>query len=103
VVDRGGRSGAALWGGGAGPRGVSAGTLVDGGKMKVMFFPDGCTAAFKNGTQVPEYQKSWTLLYVKMLVDAGVDPTTVEFTMPDARRARVFVCYDGSYNWEMVE
>ena len=67
--------------------------------LKVMFFPNGNTAAFKNGQQVPDLQEPWLLLYVQLLAAVEIDPTEVEFTMPDRSHARVFERDDGGYNW----
>ena len=57
--------------------------------MKIIFFPNGNTAAFENGMQVPILQESWFMLYVHMIAAIGVDPTEVEFTMPDTSKVRV--------------
>lgn len=67
--------------------------------LKVMFFPNGNTVAFRDGQQVPDLNESWLLLYVGLLVAAGIDPTEVEFTMPNASHATVFEI-EGGYNWE---
>lgn len=69
--------------------------------LKVIFFPSGNTAAFKDGRQVPDLQDSWFMIYVQLLVAVGIDPTEVEFAMPDARRATVFETESGSYNWRI--
>ena len=70
-----------------------------GDKIKVMFFPSGTTAAFRNGQQVPELQEPWFLLYVHLLAACGIDPCDVDFTMPDARQVKVFETEGGGYNW----
>jgi len=67
--------------------------------MKVMFFPNGNTSAFDGGKQVPLLQESWFMLYVQMIAAIGIDPTQVEFTMPDGRRAEVFETEGNSFNW----
>lgn len=64
----------------------------------VLFFPNGNTAFFRNGHQVPELQKSWLRLYVDFLERQGVDPTTVKFEFPNKLVAEVFKVEDG-YNW----
>ena len=69
--------------------------------MKVIFFPNGNTIVFENGKQVPELQQSWLLLYVKMLTEQGIDPTTVEFVLPDTRHADVFRLDGGRFNWDI--
>ena len=67
--------------------------------LKVRFFQDGNTMAFRDGQQVPDLQESWILLYVQYLVTAGVDPTKVKFTMPGGSRVTVFEI-EGGYNWQ---
>lgn len=67
--------------------------------LKVMFFLNGNTMAFRDGQQVPDLQESWLLLYVQLLVTHGIDPTEVTFAMPDGSRATVFEIEDG-YNWK---
>ena len=67
--------------------------------LQVRFFPNGNTMAFRDGQQVPSLQESWILLYVQHLVAAGIDPTKVEFTMPNGSRATVFEI-EGGYNWQ---
>ena len=42
--------------------------------MKVIFFPNGNVAVFKDGKQVPILQESWLLLYVLMIAAIGVRP-----------------------------
>ena len=69
--------------------------------VKVMFFPNGNTAAFRDGKQVPELQESWMLLYVQLLSGVGIDPTQVEFTMPDGSHANIFETEDGRYSWRL--
>lgn len=67
--------------------------------MNVYFLANGNTAVFKNGQQVPKLQEPWILQYVRLLVEAGIDPTEVEFTMPDRLHARVFRLEDGRFSW----
>ncbi len=71
--------------------------------IKVYLFPAGSTAVFRNDNQVPSLQQSWLLLYVRMLAASGIDPTKVEFVMPDASRATVFEKADGEYGWSIRE
>lgn len=69
-------------------------------KMKVCFFENGNTMFFDGvGQQVPEFQESWLILYVQFLIANGIDPTEVEFIMPDNHRMEVFKTRDG-YNWQ---
>ena len=70
---------------------------------KVMFFPNGVTAAFQDGEQVNDLQEPWFMLYVGMIAAYGINPCNVEFTMPDGSHARVFEIpqeHGGGYNWE---
>lgn len=72
--------------------------------FKVMFFPNGVTAAFRDGEQVADLQQPWFMLYIGMIAAYGIDPCTVEFTMPDGRQAQVFeIPQDagGGYNWRL--
>ena len=59
------------------------------GPMKVLFFPNGNTAAFQDGKQVPVLQESWLLLYIHMIAAIGIDVTEIEFIMPDTSRVKV--------------
>jgi len=69
--------------------------------MKVIFFPNGNTVVFKDGRQVPDLQESWFMLYVGMLAALEIDPTQVEFVMPNARRAVVHETSAGGFNWSI--
>lgn len=69
--------------------------------MKVIFFPNGNTVVFKGGEQVPDLQESWFRLYVGMVAAYGLDPTQIEFVMPDARRAEVVETEEGGFNWRI--
>ncbi len=59
-----------------------------------VLFKNGCTAYFRDGEQVGELQKSWFMLYVEFLVANGIDPTKVEFELPDGKY-QVFRTEDG--------
>lgn len=67
--------------------------------MKVIFFPNGSTAAFEHGLQVRDLQESWFMLYVGMVAAYGLDPTQMEFVMPDATRVKVVEAEAGSFTW----
>jgi len=69
--------------------------------MKVIFFPNGNTVVFENGQQVPDLQESWFMLYVQLLAAIGIDPTEVEFVMPDANRAEVVDAGTAGFNWRI--
>ena len=70
--------------------------------LKVVFFPDGNTMALRDGQQAPDLQESWFMLYVQLLVAAGIDPREVEFSMPGGgSKAAVFKVESG-YNWKLV-
>jgi len=65
----------------------------------VIFFPNGNTAAVDHdGNQMPQLQEAWFRLYVKFLVENGVDPLTIDFQMPQGYHIRAFKTEDG-YNW----
>jgi len=68
---------------------------------EVIFFPGGVTACLQDGEQVSELQSPWLLLYVELLETVGIDPCTVDFTMPDGRHAEIFVTKSGKYNWRL--
>ena len=70
--------------------------------MKVMFFPNGNTAVFDKEKQVPKLQISWFKQYIHFLVSIDTDPTEIEFTMPNGRKAKVFETNEG-YNWTIGE
>lgn len=70
-------------------------------EIKIMFFSNGNTIVFRDGSQVPELQESWLLLYVQVIKNLGFEPTEIEFVLPDTSRARIFEIDDG-YNWEIV-
>jgi len=69
--------------------------------MKVIFFPNGNTIVFEKGKQVPDLQESWFMLYVGMVAAYGLDPTQMEFVMPNATRAEVIETSQGDFNWRI--
>lgn len=71
-------------------------------KLKVVFYPNGLTGAFRNGEQVPELQESWFQLYLLELVRQGIDPEEVEFILPCGDGASVFETSEGGYNWKIL-
>lgn len=58
--------------------------------IKVIFFPNGNTAAFKDGRQMPELQESWFLLYAHLVAAMGIDVLEIDFTMPDGNKLEIF-------------
>ena len=68
-------------------------------KIKVTFYSNGNTTAFKDGAQVPELQIPWFLLYIQELVRQGVDPTEVEFVMPSGPTPNVINVSGDVYSW----
>lgn len=70
-------------------------------KTKVLFFPNGNTAAFQNGQQVPMLQESWLMLYVQMVVALGIDHADLDITMPDGYHAKI-IEVDGVLNWAIT-
>ena len=68
----------------------------------ITFFNNGNVMCFDDkGQQVPKFQKSIIQVYCKLLEEEGTDPTTVDFTMPDGRKAKPFKTESGSWNWEL--
>jgi len=57
-------------------------------KYEVMFFSNGNSAVFKDGSQAPELQESWLRLFVEFLKERGVDPEDCNFKMPSGQFAR---------------
>jgi len=57
-------------------------------KYEVMFFSNGNTAVFKDGSQAPELQESWLGLFVGFLREKGVDPEDCNFKMPSGQFAQ---------------
>jgi hypothetical protein len=71
-------------------------------RTEVQFFNNGNTAVIDyNGGQVSELQKSWLLFYVDFLVEQGIDPTEVNFSMPCGGYAIVVKTKSG-YNWSIT-
>lgn len=68
----------------------------------VRFFPNGNTVCFENDEQDTVLQRSWLQLYVDFLLSKDVDPTAMEFTMPDGKVAKVFKTDEG-YNWKFQD
>lgn len=67
--------------------------------LKIMFLPNGLTAAFQNGQQVPDLQTSWVGLYANLLESKGINPTTVSVEMPDG-----YTCHfqhSESFGWHI--
>ena len=68
--------------------------------MKILFFSNGNTAVFRNGSQVPELQTPWILRYVAWLEEHNIDPLTCEFCMPGGWKVKLFRTSDGQWNWQ---
>ncbi len=66
--------------------------------VNVLFLPNGNTAVFKNGKQVPELQMSWLLKFVEFLEQNGVDIENSTFELPTGN-AKLFKT-DKGYNWQ---
>ena len=71
-------------------------------ELKVMFFPKGVTAVFRDGEQVPELQVPWLQLFCEHLDAMDIDPRDVWFTMPDGSRAKVFLTDLDEWNWRIT-
>lgn len=66
--------------------------------MHALFFANGNTAFFdESGAQVPELQRSWLQMYVIFLKEHGVDPTKVDYTLPNGSHAAAFTTRDGDF------
>ncbi len=71
-------------------------------KMTVYFFPNGNTVVFdEKGKQVTELQASWLLLFVRHLVDHGIDPVGVTYHLPDGMKNATLFKIDDGYNWDV--
>jgi hypothetical protein len=77
-------------------------------KMKMIFFSNGNSAMFDDsGIQMPEYSKSWLQLMFSFLANVGVEPSDVEFTMPNGTTARAIWIEpnewapQGRWTWEI--
>lgn len=58
-------------------------------KLKIIFYSNGNVAVFRNNEQVPILQKSWFMLFVGFLVNVGLDPTQIDFILPDGKKAKI--------------
>ncbi len=77
--------------------------------IQLMFFSNGSTAAFGDGSVIQGLQRSWFRLVIEDLVARGIDPLEVEFTMPNGSTAKVFQFPKGglpegefSYSWSLL-
>ncbi len=73
---------------------------------RVMFIPWGQTYVSKDGKQVPELQVPWFEIFVKWLVEQGVDLKEVEFTLPSGQMAELVhtvypVDEEEHFNWRV--
>ena len=66
-----------------------------------LFFANGNTAFFDESGQVPELQRSWLKMYIAFLQEHGIDPTKVDYTLPNSSHAVVFPTSDGDFNWQI--
>ena len=69
--------------------------------MKIIFFENGNTGAFdEKGEQVPEWQKSWLLLYFEFLKTViGVRPEEHDFLLPNGKTVKPFLRDNGTFGW----
>jgi len=70
-------------------------------KLSVLLMEWGQTATFKDNEQATEIQEPWILVFAEYLKNKGVDPTFVEYTLPNGQRAEVFETQEG-YNWKIL-
>jgi len=65
----------------------------------VLFFSNGNTAVFdRAGGQVPELQLPWIISFAHFLLSAGVDPASLDITMPGGKPCNMIRVGDG-YSW----
>lgn len=70
------------------------------GKIHILFFGNGNTAAFKDGEQILELQKSWVVAWAEQLPD-NIDPTELVLELSGiAVHGKFFRNEDGSLGWE---
>lgn len=72
--------------------------MTENSIVNVLFLPNGNTAVFKNGEQVPELQRSWLLKFAEFLEQNGVDIENSTFELPTGN-AKLFKTGEG-YNWQ---
>lgn len=74
--------------------------------IKIELFGSGSTMALEDGSQLPEAQEPWLMVFADYLKAQDIDPTQCHITLPNGRQARVFEIddMDGGtlYNWEIV-
>ena len=68
----------------------------------IYFFPNGNSAVFQYGEQVPKLQEAWIQLFFKHIIEKGYNPCDFIFKMPNGRDAQAIKCEDGSYNWKFI-
>ncbi len=68
----------------------------------VILFANGNSAVLdEGGTQIPDLQSPWLLLFVEHLKKNGVDYHGVNFLLPDEIEAEIFPTKEG-LNWEIT-
>lgn len=72
-------------------------------KSQKRFFhwENGMTMVFDgNGEQLPELQIPWFRIYLEWLESKGVEPSEIQFNLPDRHAYRAKKMADGYYVWE---
>ena len=69
--------------------------------MEVIFFPNGNTACFINGEQVPELQESWIVLFIKHLEKNNYNPMDFVIKIP-CGECKPFKTEEGLWNWDII-
>jgi len=68
--------------------------------MQIILFNNGNTCISEKGKQLNEFQDSWLIIYIEYLIKKGIDPTKVEFILPDGNKAIIYK-WESSYNWRI--
>jgi hypothetical protein len=58
-------------------------------RTTVRLMSNGMTSAFRNEEQIAELQESWLLLYVRFVEGLGIDPNTLDITLPTGMAAKL--------------
>lgn len=67
----------------------------------VVHWENGMTMVFNNsGEQIPELQKPWFRIYLEWLESKGVEPSEIQFNLPDQNAYKAKKMADGYYVWE---
>jgi len=70
--------------------------------MQVIYSPNGNTAVFEDGEQVPELQESWIITHIEFLESKDIDVESLDIILPSGMHAKVFSTSNG-YNWRVYK